>query len=283
MAGPRRFEGKNALVTGASRGIGAATAERLAAEGANVALVARPVARSANAPGTLAGTAARLRAYGTSIITLEADLFEPDDRAEIVPTAARLLGGVLDVLVNSAATNMPHTLVDYALERRRRLFELNFHAPLDLTQAVLPGMLEMAQGWVVNVSSGSARHIPGPPFGVAGLGRVQGAYGASKAALNRMSNALAAELYGSGIRVNTIEPRAAVRSDGAVARGVDVIPASMFEPMEAMVEATVELCCCEAARTGGSYVSLDLLEELGLEVWSLGSDRPVSLANQSDT
>jgi NAD(P)-dependent dehydrogenase (short-subunit alcohol dehydrogenase family) len=254
----------------------------LAAEGANVALVARPAAQSANAPGTLAGTAARLRAYGTSVITLEADLFEPDDRAEIVPTAARLLGGTIDVLVNNAATNMPHTLVDYALERRRRLFELNFHAPLDLTQAVLPGMLEKAQGWVVNVSSGSARHITGPPFGVEGLGKVQGAYGASKAALNRMSNALAAELYGSGIRVNTIEPRAAVRSDGAVARGVGMIPASLFEPMEAMVEATVELCRCEAARTGGSYVSLDLLEELDLDVWSLDSDHPVSLAYQSD-
>ena len=283
MAGPKRFEGKNALVTGASRGIGAATAERLAAEGANVALVARPAARSADAPGTLAETAARLREYGTTIITLEADLFEPDDRAEIAPTAARLLGDTIDVLVNNAATNMPHTLLDYALERRRRLFELNFHAPLDLTQAVLPGMLEKSQGWVVNVSSGSARHIPGPPFAVEGLGRVQGAYGASKAALNRMSNALAAELYGTGIRMNTVEPRAAVRSDGAVARGVDMIPAHLFEPMEAMVEATVNLCCCETARTGGSYVSLDLLEELRLDVWSLDGDHPVSFANQLET
>jgi hypothetical protein len=63
---------------------------------------------------------------------------------------------------------------------------------------------------------------------------------------------------------------------------VGMIPASLFEPMEAMVEATVELCRCEAARTGGSYVSLDLLEELDLDVWSLDSDHPVSLAYQSD-
>jgi NAD(P)-dependent dehydrogenase (short-subunit alcohol dehydrogenase family) len=266
---PRRFDGMCALVTGASRGIGAATAERLAAEGAHVALVARPAERAADAPGTLAGTAERLRGYGTRIVTVEADLSEPQGRERIVAAAVDALGAPIDVLVNNAAANMPHTLLDYSLERRHRLFELNFNAPIDLAQAVIPAMTTAGRGWIVNVSSGSARLAAGPPFRVAKLGRLQGVYGASKAALNRVTNALAVELYGTGIRVNTIEPRAAVMSDGAAARGMSMIPDELIESMEAMVEATVALCCCETDRTGRVEVSLDLLDELALPVRTL--------------
>jgi NAD(P)-dependent dehydrogenase (short-subunit alcohol dehydrogenase family) len=263
-----------ALVTGASRGIGAATAERLAAEGADVALVARPADRAADAPGTLEGTAARLREYGTRIVTVEADLSDPHGRDQIVPAAVDALRAPIAVLVNNAAANMPHTLLDYSLERRRRLFELNFEAPIDLTQAVIPGMTEAGRGWIVNVSSGSARLAGGPPFRVAKLGRLQGVYGASKAALNRVTNAFAVELFGTGIRVNTIEPRAAVMSDGAAARGMSMIPDDLIESMEAMVEATVALCCCDADRTGRVEVSLDLLDELGLTVRTLDARAP---------
>jgi NAD(P)-dependent dehydrogenase (short-subunit alcohol dehydrogenase family) len=271
---PRRFEGLCALVTGASRGIGAATAERLAAEGAHVALVARPAALAAHAPGTLEGTAERLRAHGARVVTVEADLAEPHDRRLVVPAAVEALGAPIDVLVNNAAANMPHTLLDYTLERRHRLFELNLNAPIDLAQAVIPGMVEAGRGWIVNVSSGSARLASGPPFRVAKLGRLQGVYGASKAALNRITNAFAVELHGTGVRVNTIEPRAAVMSDGAAARGMSMIPEELIESMEAMVEATVALCCCDADRTGRVEVSLDLLDELGSTVRTLDARRP---------
>ena len=266
---PRRFVGLNALVTGASRGIGACTAERLAAEGANVVLVARPAARAADAPGTLEETGERLRAYGTEIVTIEADLAEADERRDVVATAVDALGAPIDVLVNNAAANMPHTLLDYTHERRLRLFELNLNAPIDLIQQALPGMMTAGRGWIVNVSSGSARLAAGPPFRVAKLGMLQGVYGASKAALNRVTNAFAIELYGSGVRVNTIEPRAAVMSDGAAARGMSMIPEELIESMEAMVEATVSLCCCDADRTGRVEVSLDLLDELALPVRTL--------------
>jgi citronellol/citronellal dehydrogenase len=273
-ARPHRFEGLNALVTGASRGIGAATAERLAAEGANVALVARPPSRSADAAGSLDETATRLRAYGTTVVTIEADLAEPAGREAIVPAAVELLGGPIDILVNNAARNMAHTLLDYSLERRHAVFELNLNAPVDLTQAVLADMIAAGQGWIVNVSSGAARHAAGPPFGLVGLGRVLGVYGASKAALNRITNAFAAELEGTGVRVNTVEPRGAVLSEGAAARGVDMIAPENFESMEAMVEATVWLCGCPADRTGLVHVSLDLLDQIGATVWALDASTP---------
>jgi citronellol/citronellal dehydrogenase len=270
------FAGMNALVSGASRGIGAATAERLAAGGANVALVARPPETSyRKAEGTLAGTAKALSRFGTTIVAVEADLFDAGDRARIVGEAIDKLGGdTIDILVNNAAANGPHSLLDYTLERRHALFEINFNAPIDLIQGVVPGMREKGRGWIVNISSAAARTAGGPPFPVTGLGRVLSLYGSSKAALNRVTYGFAMELYGTGIRVNGAEPRSAVMSDGAAARGMDGIPEEAFESMEAMVEAIIALCECDEDRTGRCYVSLDLLDELPRPVLLLDGSGP---------
>ena len=94
-------------------------------------------------------------------------------------------------------------------------------------------------------------------------------YGASKAALNKLTNALAAELHGRGVRVNSIEPRAAVMSEGAEALVGSTVRADQIEPMEAMVEATLALCDCDPDDTGGIHVSLDLLAQRGIAVRSL--------------
>jgi citronellol/citronellal dehydrogenase len=270
------FEGLNALVSGASRGIGAAAAERLAAGGANVALVARPPATSyAKAEGTLTGTAKALSRFGTTIVTVEADLFDATDRSRIVGEAVdKLGGGTIDVLINNAAANGPHSLLDYTLDRRHALFEINLNAPIDLIQAVVPGMREKGRGWIVNVSSATARTSGGPPFAIAGLGRVLSLYGSTKAALNRVTYGFAMELYGTGIRVNAAEPRSAVMSEGAAARGMEGIPDEAFESMEAMVEAIIALCECDEDRTGRCYVSLDLLDELRRPVLLLDGSGP---------
>jgi len=266
----------NALVSGASRGIGAAAATRLAAGGANVALVARPPATSyAKAEGTLSGTAKALARFGTTIATVEADLFDAGDRARVVAEAMdKLGGGGIDILVNNAAANGPHSLLDYTLERRHALFEINLNAPIDLIQGVVPGMRQKGRGWIVNISSATARTTAGPPFAVSGLGRVLSLYGSAKAALNRVTYGFAMELYGTGIRVNTVEPRSAVMSAGAAARGMEGIPEEAFESMEAMVEAIIALCECDQDRTGYSYVSLDLLDELQRPVLLLDGSGP---------
>jgi len=119
------------------------------------------------------------------------------------------------------------------------------------------------------VSSRSAVHAPGPPFETNGLASTIGLYGASKAALNRETNALAHELWGTGIRVNTVEPRAAVMSEGAEALAGHVIRDDQKESMEEMVEATVFLCDCDELHTGAVHTSLDLIAAEGLSVMTL--------------
>jgi len=271
--GQRRFEGRRALVTGASRGIGAAVAERLAAEGAAVAITARTLDQHPTLAGSLRETGDRIARHGSQAALVVADLADADDRARIVPEAADALGGPIDILVNNAAAAMYLPLADYPLKRRRLTYEINFHAPLDLIQAALPGMTATGEGWIVNVSSATARPASGPPFARPHIATMA-IYGSSKAALNRLTNGLAIELWGTGVRVNTVEPRAAVMSEGAAKVAGDIITPEMVESMEAMVEGTLVLCDCEAERTGGVFVSLDLIHELGLEVHNLDGSSP---------
>ncbi len=265
----QRFIGRTAIVTGASRGIGAAIAERLAAEGANLVITARTLDHHDHLGGSLSETLDRCGRYGGKVEAVVADLGDPFDRARIVPQALDLLGGRIDILVNNAASAIYQSMLHYPAKRRTITFEVNVFAPLDLSQAVIPGMVERGEGWIVNVSSGTARSANGPPFKTDGVAARVGMYGTSKAALNRMTNALAVELHGTGVRVNAVEPRAAVASEGAVALLGGGLDESMFESMEAMVESVVALCDCGADETGVAHVSLDLIESLGLEVMGL--------------
>ncbi len=254
-----RFAGRRVLVTGASRGIGAAAAQRFAAEGADVAIVARTFDRHDHLDGSLTETAARLRTYGHAAVVVAADLADADDRARVVPEAVAALGGPIDVLVNNAAAAMYAPVLDFPLKRRRVIFEVNVHAPFDLAQAVAPGMRERGAGWIVNISSATARLGPSH----------MAVYGASKAALNRLTAGLARELRDTGVRVNTVSPRAAVMSEGATALIGDTVRDDQIESMEEMVEAIVALADCPPAFTGRTCVSLDLIDELRLTVRAL--------------
>ncbi len=273
---PRRFAGRRALVTGASRGIGAAVAQRLAAEGADVAILARTLdAGDSHLSGSLSSTVDRIEAHGAKAVPLVVDLSDPDGRAGVLARAADGLGGPVEILVNNAAAAMYARLAEMPIKRRRILFELNVHAPLDLAQQAIPSMSQAGEGWIVNVSSGTARNWDGPPFVLGALGSTTTAYGASKAALNRITNGLAAELQDRGIRVSSVEPRAAVMSEGTEALVGSKLDPSQLEPLEAMVEATVALCCCATESTGLQAVSLDLIDDWDLEVRNLdGTVRP---------
>ncbi|MDI9916286.1 SDR family oxidoreductase [Rhodococcus sp. IEGM 1379] len=265
----RRFEGRRALVTGSSRGIGAGVAERLAAEGADVVLVARTLGAHATLLGSLEETAARIAKYGTKVEIVVADLTDEQQRDTVVPQAIEKLGGTIDILVNNAAAAIYAPLSEYPLRRRRVVFEANVHAPLDLMQAVIPGMVAQGFGWIVNVSSGTTKQWQGPPFTLIEPGTAMTVYGASKSALNRISNGMGAELYGAGVRVNTIEPRAAVLSEGARVLVGETIRPDQVESMEQMVEAVTALCDCNTEFTARSCVSLDLIDEWALTVHGL--------------
>ena len=261
-------------MTGASRGIGAGIAERLAAEGANVVIAARTLDSHPVLPGSLQEVLEKLNSYGGNHSHIVADLTQASEREELIGQAKKQLGGPVHILVNNAAAAVYQSLDTYPLRRRLLMMDINVHAPLDLAQAALPDMRAAGEGWIINLSSGSANLEPGPPFREGGVVDVFGFYGATKAALNRLTNAMALEWYGDAIRVNTVEPRAAVLSPGADIKVGDMLRDDQLESLEAMVEATLFLCDCERDYTGKICSSLDLIEEQNLTVMTLGGDAP---------
>lgn len=270
------LEGKTAVITGASRGIGAAVAERFAAEGAGVAIVARTRDSHDHLAGSLQETLDKCLAHTARAEMIVADLSDAEDRARIIPEAERLLDDPVDILVNNAAAAIYHPLADYTLKRRRLTFEVNLHAPVDLLQAALPGMVQRGGGWVVNVSSATARYEPGTAGQNPERGRqnsTMGVYGASKAALDRLSFAFAQELWGSGVRVNCVAPRSAVLTEGTAALMGDNLDPALIEPLESMVEAILLLARCPQDMSGGTYRSLDLLEATNTTVMGLDGVR----------
>ena len=267
------LRGKTAVITGASRGIGAAVAHRFAAEGADIAITARTINQHPTLAGSLNETAELCRKFGGQVLTIQADLGDAKSRASIIPAVHETFGSV-DILINNAAAAIYKRLDSYQLKHRRLMTEINVQAPLDLIQQVLPAMINKEQGWIVNLSSGSKKHPTGPPYDLGGVKGVYGFYGATKAMLDRTSTALASELYGTGIRVNTVEPRAAVLSEGADAVVGGMLKPEQIEPMEAMVESILFLSNCDRNHTGKNEISLDVIEHNGLPVMNLNGDAP---------
>ncbi|MFN8545398.1 MAG: SDR family NAD(P)-dependent oxidoreductase [Candidatus Binatia bacterium] len=262
--------GRVALVTGASRGIGAAVARRLAAEGAAVAVTARTVDPSPKLPGTLGETVDAITRAGGRAVAIAADLADPASRARIVPAAVAALGPI-DILVNNAAAAVYRPFLELTEKRWRLLFEVNVRAPWELAQAVLPGMRTRRCGWILNISSATGIVPQGPPFDPYSVHGGALLYGTTKAALDRFSAGLAAEVYADGVAVNALSPVAAVHTPGADAHGV--VPEDrpdLFEPMEVMVEAALALVTGDPADlTGRVAYSRPLLVELGRSVRGL--------------
>jgi len=267
---PQRLVGKVAIVTGASRGIGAAIAKRLAAEGAKVALVARTVeAGTSRLAGSLNETADWIRSHGGECLCIGANLAKEEQRSHIVPQTIAGFGAV-DIVINNAAWCRYQTTHEQTLKDVRQTFEINVVAPLQLTAQALPSMKERGAGWVVNLSSATVNHPKPAPYDFSerytkfNLNDGPSIYATSKAALERMTAGQAIELAQFNVAVNTLAPVEAVMSEGAIAIGtVDAV--AHLEPEEAMAEAALELSCRPAHQLSGRILlSLDLLRELGI-------------------
>jgi citronellol/citronellal dehydrogenase len=264
-----RFAGRRAVVTGSSRGIGAGIAQRLAAEGADVVLVARTLEATDEMPGSLRQTQAICERYGTAVGCVAADLSDDIARSGVIPRARDILGGPIDILVNNAAAAIAYPITEVTPAQQRLAYECNVIAPLGLAQAAIPDMRQAGAGWIVNLTSVGARLPEGPPFYLGPQGSTMELYGATKAALNRLTSGLAGDLYGSGIRVNAVGPRVAVMSEGFADLIGDQLPAELFESVEEIVEAVTALCDCPADVTGRVFSSLDLIDEWALSVRGL--------------
>jgi NAD(P)-dependent dehydrogenase (short-subunit alcohol dehydrogenase family) len=261
-----------AIVTGASRGLGAAIAGALSAASASVAVAAR-TARTGDdtLPGSLEETVAAMRAAGGSAISVTCDVTQDDDLVGLVQTVERELGPI-DVVVNNAAATVPGRpgrrptatrtslstvpgVAEVPLRAVRTQFEVNLFAPWRLMQLTLPGMLEQGRGWIVNIGSEGAR-MYGPPA----------AYGASKVALEHLTRSVAVEVAGRGVAVNALLPSVPVASPGLEWVGVtDAQPPARF------AEAVVRLADVDPALINGEILySEDLLEPSGVSRGWLG-------------
>jgi NAD(P)-dependent dehydrogenase (short-subunit alcohol dehydrogenase family) len=260
IANNRELEGKIALVTGASRGIGAGIAERFAEAGARVAVSARTLDPVEKYEGSLSETVDRIRGNGGEVIAVQSDLAKQGDRRRLVEETVAQLGPI-DVLVNNAAITYYMPFTEFTEKRFNLMFEVQVRAPYELSQMVVPGMRERGAGWILNITSRAGIHPQGPPFNP--LYRQWGfsVYGMVKAALDRFTTGLAAELYDDGIAVNALAPWDNVATPGAGAH--DLIEGFPLEDISYMTEAALALCSCDPTRlTGRVAYSQPLLAEL---------------------
>jgi NAD(P)-dependent dehydrogenase (short-subunit alcohol dehydrogenase family) len=241
-----RLEGKTALVTGASRGIGRATALELARRGAELILAARTVSDPVpGMPGTLFETAEGVRALGRDVQVVPADL---NDMASVQNLADQALAwkGKVDVVVNNAAflgRAAYHNLDELSFKNFERQFAVNVFAPFLLAKALVPAMRRNGGGAIVNITS-SAGFIG--QYTVPGI-----TYGSTKAALNRLTTLLARDLAEDRIVVFALDPnftRTTLVEQTSEQAGTDL---STAHPVQVPAAAIADLIQADATHTSG--------------------------------
>ncbi|OBG60859.1 SDR family NAD(P)-dependent oxidoreductase [Mycobacterium sp. E3339] len=286
-----RLVGRAAIVTGASRGLGRATALALAAEGAAVAVAGRTEqVWDERLPGTIGETVADIEAAGGQAIAVRADLTDRDDVARLVDTARDALGPIT-ILVNNAAFTAPGRpptpgaeprakratppagagkpgwpgFLSIPLAAYRRHFDIAVFAAYELMQLVCPDMIEAGNGSIINVTSVASR-LPGDgPYPDRGGGVLPG-YGGSKAALEHLTQCAAYDLADHRIAVNALSPSKPILTPGLAyyARDFDDTAAA-----DEFARAAVELTLVDPGKvTGRTIGHLQVLD---------GSFRPFQL------
>ncbi|WP_425839074.1 SDR family oxidoreductase [Streptomyces fractus] len=263
-APPRVLDGRAAVVTGASRGIGLAIAEELADCGARLCVTARD-------PHGVREAVAALRARGADAVGVPGSVADPAHLWEVTERAMAEFGRV-DVVVNNAATNQPYgPLMDADPDTWRTAFTVNVEAPLRLVQCAWRAWMSEHGGAVVNVCTEGAGHV-GPNVG---------AYGTSKAALLHLTAQLAGEL-GPLVRVNSVSPGLVrtemarfvwERAEESVAAG---LPAARIGEPEDVARAVRWLVSDEASWITGA----ELLVDGGTRVRAASADGPANAVHQ---
>jgi NAD(P)-dependent dehydrogenase (short-subunit alcohol dehydrogenase family) len=202
-----KLEGKVAIVTGGSRGLGKEIAIGLAKEGVKIVIAARTEETGKGLQGTIHQTAEEIKAGGSEALAVRCNVTDEESVNYMVDKTLNQFGQI-DVLVNNAGVAFYSSILDMPAKRWELVMKVNLLGPFLCSKAVLPHMIERTKGSIINISSLAAdeRDEGTVPTGVA--------YAASKAGLDRFTLGLATEVGRYNIAVNTVKPHNVVNTEG---------------------------------------------------------------------
>jgi len=199
------LNGKVAIVTGSSRGLGKAIALGLARQGADLVVAARSETENSKLPGTIHKTAEEIRSMGRKAIPIKCDVANEEDVSRLVDKTIKELGQV-DILINNAGVAFYYPIIETPLKRWELVLRVNLIGAFLASRAVLPAMIERKSGSIINISSLAADERIESFTGLS--------YAVSKAGLDRFTVGLAAEVGKHNIAVNAIKPQRIVDTEG---------------------------------------------------------------------
>ncbi len=271
-----KLDGKVAIVTGASRGIGKGIAQLFAAEGAKVVCAARTLNEGEHIlEGSLNTTVSEIQKVGGIALAIQTDVSNEESCARLVEITKEVFGPA-DVLVNNAVLSYFLPITNLTAKQWMRTFAVNVQGPFMLSQKVLADMVERRSGAIINIS---ARGAIGPGRGpytgrvlcgfsnsrVDGSERFNALYGSTKAALERFTQGLAEEVYRYGISVTCVAPSMGIATPGTVYHKLaSSLDDPQREPVEIMAKAVLLLATEPVDKvTGRVTYSQAILKEFG--------------------
>lgn len=259
-----KLDGKVVIVTGASRGIGKAIAELFAQEGGKIICTARTL-KEGDHPleGSLESTVAGIKKAGHEATAVTCDVSSEAECEKVVAETKKIYGPC-DVLVNNAALTYFIPVKDFPTKRWMRSFQVNLHAPFILSKLVLQDMIPRKSGAILNISSGAAIGPGRAPYKKDEVRMGHVCYGAEKAAMERMTQGLASEVFEDNISVTCLSPSEVVATPGTVYHHL-VETMQDGEPIEYMARAALLLVTEPLNKISGRVTySQELLKEYGI-------------------
>lgn len=262
-----KLDGKVAIITGSSRGIGRDIALVFGREGAQVVVSARTENEGDfRISGSIASTVERIRAAGGKAIGIKCNVIDDLEVEQLVNQTVAQFGRV-DILVNNAGILIPGTIKEMQVKHWDLIFRVNVRAPMILSRTVLPHMTRQGWGHIINISSGAAIGPGTGPYTAVGTGGT--IYGTTKKAIERFTQGFAQEVWDKNIAVNVLHP-----GIGIVTEGGNVFRGTQTEDMKGwrrdgqiMGDAAAVICSKEPKTfTGNIKTDEEYVQAEGIDI-----------------